>query len=122
MDVRLFSSVAVAGIPLLFVVIGLVTWIGDLGVTGRGKLIASMMIGLVLGAGYQISQSMPVDFAGWFAVIVYGLALGIVASKVYDTGRALIEQGFRLGRLPLIEDNEPETPASFLRRAEPPVK
>jgi hypothetical protein len=27
---------------------------------------------------------MPVGFTGWFGVIVFGLALGLVASGIYD--------------------------------------
>ena len=47
----------------------------------------SLFIGLLLGGGYQLSQAIPVDFGGWFAVIMYGLALGLVASGVYDVMR-----------------------------------
>lgn len=84
MDLSQFIDVAVAGIPLLFVVLGLVEWLKRVGLAGNGLLVASLVIGLVLGGGYQLTQGIPVDFAGWFAVMVYGLALGLVASGVYE--------------------------------------
>ena len=87
MDISQFFNIAVNGIPLLFVVLGLVEWLKRLGVTGRALLVSSLIIGLLLGGGYQLSQSIPVDFGGWFAVVIYGLAMGLVASGVYDVLR-----------------------------------
>lgn len=86
-DPTQFFSVGVAGVPLIFVVIGLVAWLKDYGLVGNQLRLAALLIGLFLGAGYQVSQGMPTSFAGWFAVLVYGIALGLVASKVYDTNR-----------------------------------
>ena len=87
-----FFSVSVGGIPLIFVVLGLVTWIGKMGVSGKWLLVASLLIGLVLGVGYQISQAIPTNFASWFATAVYGLGLGLVASGVYDTGVKIVSK------------------------------
>ena len=88
-----FSEIAVLGVPLLFVVIGLVEYIKKLGVTGKWLLGASMLIGLVLGIGYQLSASgFPADFAGWFSVSIYGLGLGIVASGVYDAVKGILSK------------------------------
>ena len=78
----------VNGIPLALVVMGLVEWIKALGVSGRLLTILSLAIGLVLGIAYQLSIEMPVDFAGWFGAVVFGLALGLTASKVYDAIRS----------------------------------
>lgn len=50
-------------------------------------LVLSMAIGLILGVLYQISLGIPVDFAGWFGAVLYGLALGITASGVYNAIR-----------------------------------
>ena len=45
----------------------------------------SLVLGLAFGMAYKIAESgLPVSFAGWFAVIVFGLALGLVASGFYD--------------------------------------
>ncbi|MHC4464418.1 MAG: hypothetical protein ACYS30_23760 [Planctomycetota bacterium] len=47
-----------------------------------------MVVGLVLGVGYQISiVGSPASFADGFAMILYGLALGLVASGIYDIGK-----------------------------------
>lgn len=79
-----FSQYLVAGVPLILVVLGLVEWVKSLGVTGNAAKVVSLAIGLLLGVGYQFSVTPPVGFSGWFTVIVFGLALGLVASGIYD--------------------------------------
>ncbi len=89
-DPKAFVDASVLGLPLTGVIIALVTWISQtFNLVGRQSLIASMVTGLVLGVGYQVSQAMPADFAGWFAALVYGLALGLLASGIYDTGKKI---------------------------------
>lgn len=78
----------VNGIPLIFVVMGLVELVKSFGVQGRALTACSFVIGLALGVLYQISLAMPIGFAGWFGAAVFGLALGLVASKVYDAVRS----------------------------------
>lgn len=91
MDISEFASASVAGIPLVVFVIGAVAWLKQLGVQGRALTASSMVIGLVFGGGYQVFASgVPVDFAGWFAAVFYGLALGLVASGVYKAGESLL--------------------------------
>jgi hypothetical protein len=79
-----FSQYLVAGVPLIFVVLGLVEFVKGFGITGNAVKAVSLAIGLILGIGYQLSIAMPAGFAGWFAVVVFGLALGLVASGIYD--------------------------------------
>jgi len=79
-----FENLVVAGIPLLLVVLGLVEWSKLLGLTGNVLRVVSMTIGLALGIGYQFSLAAPVAFADWFGISVFGLALGLTASGVYD--------------------------------------
>mgnify|MGYP001501922186 CR=1 FL=1 len=87
-----FFNVAVSGIPLLFVVIGLVAYVKKFGVTGNALLVTSMLIGLLFGVGYQVSQAgVPADFAGWFSNGIYGLGLGLVASGLYDEIKDMIK-------------------------------
>lgn len=74
----------VNGVPLVAVVLGLVEVSKRLGVEGRAAVAVSLGLGLVLGVGYQISVAVPVDFAGYFGAAVYGLALGLTASGLYD--------------------------------------
>ena len=74
----------VNGIPLLFVVMGLVELSKSFGAQGKALTAISCGIGLIIGLLYQLSLGMPADYAGWFGAAVFGLALGLVASKVYD--------------------------------------
>jgi len=86
-----FSQYLVAGVPLLFVVLGLVQWVKGMGVTGNAVKVVSLVIGLLLGVGYQLSVAMPVGFGGWFGVAVFGLALGLVASGIYDVAKDVVK-------------------------------
>jgi hypothetical protein len=79
-----FSQYVVAGVPLVLVVLGLVEWVKSLGLQGVAVKFVSMGIGLVLGIGYQLSIAVPVGFPGWFGASVFGLALGLLASGIYD--------------------------------------
>jgi hypothetical protein len=92
MDWSSFASVAVAGVPLLFVVIGVVEWFKRLGIKDNPLLLVSMAWGLVIGGGYMLTKGIPDAFAGWFAVVIYGLAMGLVASGLYDTVKTLAEK------------------------------
>lgn len=76
------------GIPLIFVVMGLVELLKAFGVQGKLLTAGSFLIGLVMGILYQISIEVPAGFAGWFGAGFFGLALGLVASKVYDAIRS----------------------------------
>lgn len=74
----------VNGVPLVLVVLGLVEVSKRLGIEGKAAVVTSLVIGAVLGVGYQLSIAVPVDFAGYFAAAIYGLALGLSASGLYD--------------------------------------
>ena len=84
MEIEAFAKASVAGVPLLFVVMGLVQLLKDNGLARPYWFAAALVLGLVLGVGYQYSQAPLATFAGWFAAVVYGLGLGLVAAKVYD--------------------------------------
>lgn len=88
-----FSEALMGGVPLMFVVLGLVEWSKRLGVSGKWLLVLSMLIGLVIGVLYQVSLGMPVGFSGWFVAIVFGLGVGVVASGVYDAVRSAARAG-----------------------------
>jgi len=83
----LFDNIMVAGIPLLAFVLGLVQFIKGFGLSGNIVRALSMGVGVLLGVGYQFSVAAPVEFAGWFAVVVFGLSLGLVASGLYDAAK-----------------------------------
>lgn len=85
-----YGTAVVLGIPLIAVVMAAVEWLKSVGVEGKASLVASLVIGLLLGVGYQVSLGMPTDFAGWFGKFVYGLGLGLTASGLYNVGDNLV--------------------------------
>ena len=63
----------------------MVEFIKSFGLRGHWLTIVSMLLGLAFGVSYQIANAgLPAGFAGWFAVAVFGLMLGLVASGLYD--------------------------------------
>ena len=79
-----FSTLLVNGIPLLVVIFGLVEFIKSFGLSGKLVTAVSMVLGLAFGICYQIaSAGVPVGFAAWFGVTVFGLGLGLVTSGFY---------------------------------------
>ena len=85
---EIFASITVAGIPLVLIVLGLVEWAKGFNVQGNALRGVSLVIGLLLGVGYQLSVAVPVDFAGWFSAVIFGLGLGLVASGLYDAAKS----------------------------------
>lgn len=80
-----FSDAIVNGIPLVLLIAGLVAFAKTMGLQGKALTITSALLGLGFGAALQISEhGVPVDFAGWLALLVYGLGLGVFTSGAYD--------------------------------------
>ena len=90
-DISVFFDAAVQGVPLLFIVLGLVQWFKGYIEDARIIRGISMAIGLLFGGGYLLAElGVPADFAGWFSIVVYGLGVGLVASGIYDVGKDLL--------------------------------
>jgi len=80
-----FSNAIINGIPLVLLIAGLVAFAKKMGLQGKDLTILSAGLGLVFGAAFQISEGgIPVDFDGWFGLVIYGLGLGIGTSGMYD--------------------------------------
>lgn len=78
-------EVSVLGIPLTFVVFGLVAFLGGMGVKGKAQLASSLGLGSVIGFFYQFSMNgAPVDASQWFGYLIYGLGLGVLATGLYE--------------------------------------
>ncbi len=84
-----FKAAGVTTTLVLPIVLGLVTWYGKLGVSGKNQLYSSMATGLLIGGFVMYVQVSPVTLIQWTAVVLYGLILGLMASGVYDTGKAV---------------------------------
>jgi len=82
----------VNGIPLVVLVIALVEWVKRFGVEGKALNAVSMAIGAVIGVAYWYAQAPLVSFGDWFGAIVYGLALGLVASGIYDAAKSALKE------------------------------
>lgn len=78
----------VAGVPLILVVTGLVQFFKQkLEWTGQKVEILAITLGLVIGFGYNVYAAPdPITwgFKFIFEGLVFGLALGLVATGIYD--------------------------------------
>jgi hypothetical protein len=97
-DLAGIAQDAVSGIPLIFVVLGLVALFKKAGVKGNKLLLISMAIGILFGSGYMICQRRPpsgdwyILFVYFFGVLVYGILEGLIASGIYDIGKGFFTQ------------------------------
>ena len=82
---QVLSGAVAGGVPVIVVVMGLVEFSKRMGLAGKALLALSMALGLAFGVAFQVMQNgLPADFGGWFAYAVFGLAMGLVASGIYD--------------------------------------
>jgi len=79
-----FSSLLIGGVPLIAVIFGLVEFLKIFGLKDRILTVASLLLGLAFGILYKFTLGLPIDFSGWLAVIVFGLAIGLTTSGIYD--------------------------------------
>ena len=78
------STLLVGSVPLVVVVFGLVEFIKSLGLKGKALTVLSLVIGILLGLGYQVAEvGSPAGFTGWFEAGIFGLVIGLVASGFY---------------------------------------
>jgi hypothetical protein len=79
------TQLLVGGVPLVLVIFGLVEFSKSLGLSGKWLTIFSLLLGLAFGFAYKIAEAgVPTAFSGWFVMIVFGLALGLITSGFYD--------------------------------------
>ena len=80
-----FSTLLVAGIPLIAVIFGLVEFSKTFGLSGKWLTALSLGLGVGGGIAYQIATNgLPLGFAGWFTVVIFGLAVGLSTSGLYN--------------------------------------
>lgn len=97
-----FVTASVQGIPLVLVVAALVFFVKRLGARGRTLQLTSAAIGFALGTGYQVAVlpgPLPADplaaYAMLFAIFIYGLLLGVVASLLVDLSVDVLAKALR---------------------------
>lgn len=69
---------------IIWIVTGTVTYIKKLGVKGSWLTVSSMAIGIIFGGAYRYYVSPFQTFSDWFVAVIFGIALGLIASGVYD--------------------------------------
>lgn len=113
-NLAVYFSAAAAGVPLVFVVFGLVWWAGRaFQLQGVTKYLTSLLAGLLLGGLYMLSATRPpagdwwLIFGYWFGVGVYGLGLGVLTSVLHDAGQDWFARSVR--KAVLGEEGEGET-------------
>ncbi len=78
---------------LITLVLALTTIAGMFGLAGKAQLAFALTLSVLLGGGAQIAEiGMPMDFAGWFALLIYGLVVAAGAVGVYETGKKLLKK------------------------------
>jgi hypothetical protein len=88
--VEFIQAATVNTAVLLPIVMALVTLYGKFGIQGKAQLALSLLTGFVLGVVVMIADTgLPASFAGWVALVLYGLIPGLVASGVYETGKGI---------------------------------
>lgn len=79
------------GSPLVLIILALVTWLGQAGVTGRAQFFAGAAIGFATGVLFLIAElGAPTTFGGWFYLVLYGLVFAMAPSGIYETGKKLV--------------------------------
>ena len=79
----MFQDLVVNGISFIAVVFGLVEFLKKFGLKGEILTVLSMGVGVLLGVGYQLAQKYEA-FGEWYGVAIFGIAVGLAASGVYD--------------------------------------
>lgn len=93
---------------VIFVTLAFTYVAGQFGLAGKGQLAFSLVLGAALGGGLSVAASgVPVDFPGWFALIVYAGVMAVTPSRLYEMGKGIVDKA--LGRAFILgEDDEVE--------------
>lgn len=89
-----FASLAIGGIALIPLVIGLVQVIRNLGVSGNPLTFYALGIGAIAGLLFKISQMFPIA-QPWVELVIFtvGFALfALAATGLYDLGKVWVEK------------------------------
>jgi len=88
-----FEVSAKSGPIVVLIVLGLVQLYGKAGVSGKWQLFSSLFTGIIIGGAFQVAAlGTPATFAEWFAVVMYGLLMGLTATGTYEVGKKLLSR------------------------------
>lgn len=100
-DLKIYLTAAAGGVPILFLVFGLVQLLkklkrpdGTPSLGGNALLLISLTWGILLGTGYMTATTLPPAgfvWPYWFGVGCYGLGLGFLASLFWDGLKAIAQ-------------------------------
>ena len=80
-------NLLVDGINLMVLVFGLVEFAKKVGLSGKTLTALSMVLGVLAGIFYKVMQMYP-ETQPWIGAVVFGLAVGLAASGIYDFANA----------------------------------
>lgn len=88
------ENLAIGGISLVFLIVGIVETAKRWGVTGKGSEVLAFAVAFVLvGLAFAIQQGMIPEVAlPWIILVVTALAGGLTATGYYDLLKKIIEQ------------------------------
>lgn len=81
------TSIAIGGISVIVIVVGLVQVSKRLGVSGKGALVLALVLGVILCLAIQATTVWP-WLSPWLVAVVQGVVVGLTASGLYDVGKA----------------------------------
>ena len=92
MELITFGELAIGGVNLLLLVLGIVEAAKRLGVNGTGSFILALALGGVFG-GLEMaitSELIPAAAIPWIVVVVRSLGGAVAATGLYDIGKKLV--------------------------------
>lgn len=92
---KFFKEVLPTAVVLLPLTGAAVKYLGNW-VSGKAQLAASMVVGLALGGPAAYFITAPSTPAGWFAVVLYGLAVGLATSGFYEMQKASSQKAVKV--------------------------
>jgi len=80
---------SIAGVLILPLILGLVEFFKDYGITGKWSRLFSIVLGILFGSlWYAIEQGLiPEPLLPWISLVVFGLSFGLSAAGLYDLGK-----------------------------------
>ena len=89
-----FNAAGQTAIVVEPTVYALTTISGQAGLTGRAQLFFGLILGGAFGlAGYVAQLGWPIDFAGWFALVIFTVLAAIIPTGVYEAQKKAAEKG-----------------------------